>query len=178
VSEGSSPGKGPGSVGGPGLLQAEEGKARLVFRRLLPYPIQDVWSALTDPKSVEVWFMAKVTRENSPGGRLAMEHPNGVHAAGRVLEWDPPRIYEYEWNLQPGPNRPDGEASVVRWELTPTQGGTLLVLTHQKLTRATAEVFARGLPTFLERLSAHMAGKPLPDPPWIPREATSKSGGR
>ncbi|MFZ1023598.1 MAG: SRPBCC family protein [Thermoplasmata archaeon] len=168
-------GMNPGDVGGPGILQVDQEKASIVFRRLFRHPIEDVWSAVTDPKKIEVWFMAKVTRENSPGGRLAMEHPNGVHATGRVLEWRPPRAYEYEWNLPPGPNQPRGETSIVRWELNPADEGTLLVLSHRKLTRPTAQVFARGLPDFLDRLSAHLDGTPLPDPPWVSRAASSSS---
>ncbi len=152
----------------------DRGKASVVFRRLLRHPIQDVWAAITEPRKVEIWFMTKVTGRFSPGGRLDMEHPNGVHATGRVLEWHPPRTYEYEWDLPPGPNHPEAEASIVRWELTPTGEGTLLVLTHRKLGRPTAEVFVRGLAVFLDRLSAHLDGVPLPHPPWVPREASSK----
>jgi uncharacterized protein YndB with AHSA1/START domain len=95
-----------------------------------------------------------------------MEYANGLHASGRVTEWSPPRIYEYEWNVPPGPNQPDGERSIVRWELSSAEGGTLLVLSHRKLTRATAQVFARGLSVFLARLAALLDGTPLPEPPW------------
>lgn len=159
----------PGSAGGPGLLQVEEGRARLTFRRLLRHPIEDVWAAITDPEQLEAWFLARVRREDARGGRLEMEHPNGVHATGRVLEWDPPRAYEYEWNLPPGPTAPGGETSVVRWELSPSEGGTLLVMTHRRLSRPTAEVFVRGFPVLLDRLSARLDGTPMPDPPWVRR---------
>jgi len=162
----------PGGPGGPGLLQVEGETASLSFRRLLRHPIAEVWQAVTDPKQIEAWGMVRVTREDSPGGRLDMQYSNGLHATGRVLEWNPPWSYEYEWNVPPGPNLPGGEASVVRWELTPTEGGTLLVLTHRKLTRATAQVFARGLPVFLDRLTARMDGTPPPEPPWAPRAAS------
>jgi uncharacterized protein YndB with AHSA1/START domain len=143
-----------------------------MFRRLLHHPIEDVWIAITAPKHLEAWSMAKVRREDAPGGRLEMEYANGIRPTGRVLEWQPPRIYEYEWNLAPGPNLPNGEASIVRWELTPSEGGTLLVLTQRRLSRPTAETFVRGLSVFLDRLSAHMDGAPLPLPPWAPRPST------
>jgi len=55
----------------------------------------------------------------------------------------------------------------VRWELSSLDEGTLLVLTHRKLTRPTAEIFARGFNTLLDRLSAQMDGTPLPEPPWL-----------
>jgi uncharacterized protein YndB with AHSA1/START domain len=156
-----------GSVGGPGLLQSDGQTATILFRRLLRHPIQDVWEAITDPDQLESWFMVKLTRDDPPGGRVVMEHPNKVRATGRVLEWRPPRTYEYEWSLPAGPSQPDGEESIVRWELTPVEGGTLLVLTHRKLTRPTAAVFSRGLGVFLDRLSAHLDGRPLPGPPWL-----------
>jgi uncharacterized protein YndB with AHSA1/START domain len=157
---------GPGSIGGPGLLESDGERTRILFRRFFRHPIQDVWAAVTDPKQVEVWGLVKVTREDTPGGRLEMEYSNGIHATGRVLEWTPPRTYEYEWNVPPGLNLPQGEDSIVRWELSTAEGGTLLVLSHRKLTRPTAQVFARGLKVFLDRLSALMDGAPLPDPPW------------
>jgi uncharacterized protein YndB with AHSA1/START domain len=154
-------------VGGPGLLELEAERASITFRRLLRHSVQDVWDALTDPEQVEAWFMAKVRRESVRGGRLDMEHPNGVRASGRVLEWNPPRVYEYEWNLPPGPNQPAGEASLVRWELNPVAEGTLLVMTQRKLSRPTAQVFVRGMPVFLDRLAATLDGTALPAPPWV-----------
>jgi uncharacterized protein YndB with AHSA1/START domain len=156
----------PGSVGGPGLLRVDDESASVTFQRILPHPIEEVWAAITDPKQLEGWSMTKVSR-HATSGRLEMRLANGVLATGRVLEWDPPRIYEYEWNVEPGPVLPHGENSIVRWELSPHPDGTRLVLTHRKLSRRTAEVFARGLKTFLDRLSAQMDGTPLPDPPWL-----------
>lgn len=157
-----------GTVGGPGLLEVDGTRGSVLFRRILRHPIEDVWDAITDPAQVESWFVAKVEREDSTGGRLTMDHPGGIHATGRVLEWRPPRTYEYEWNVPPGPNQPEGESSVVRWDLSPTEGGTLVVLTHRLLTRSTAERFSRGLSVFLDRLAAHLDGAPLPGAPWIP----------
>jgi uncharacterized protein YndB with AHSA1/START domain len=154
-------------VGGPGSIRLDQTTATIVFRRVFRHSIQDVWAAVTDPKQVESWFMARVEREDTNGGELVMDHLNGTRATGRVLEWRPPRAYEYEWNLPPGPDRPEGEASVVRWELSPSDGGTLLVLTHRRLTRATARIFVRGLGDFLDRLSAQLDGRPLPNPSWL-----------
>lgn len=157
----------PGSVDGPGLLEVDQGSASVTFRRQLHHPIEDVWTAITDPGELQIWFMAKVRRENGPGGALEMEHPNGVRATGRVVAWDPPRTYEYEWKLPASPSQPDGENSRVRWDLSTTDGGTLLVLTHRRLSRPTAEVFARGLRTFLDRLAARLDRTAMPDPPWL-----------
>jgi len=177
MSETSPPADSPGGVEGPGLLTIDREIATLTFRRLLRHPIEDVWAAITDPKELEVWFMVKVRRDDARDGRLEMEHPNGVRATGRVLEWNPPRAYEYEWNLSPGPNLPHGEASVVRWELSPREGGTLLVMTHRKLSRPTAEIFARGFRAFLDRLSAHLDGRPMVPPPWVVPAGSPRGAG-
>lgn len=169
MSEGVASPASAGAVGGPGLVEPDDAKARLTFRRWLRHPVEVVWAAITDPKQLEAWSLATVHREDRPGGKLSMEHPNGVHATGRVLEWDPPRTYEYEWNLAPAPSYPEGEASVVRWELSPRDGGTLLVMTHRRLSRPLAEVFSRGLSSLLDRLSARLDGEPMVDPPWVRR---------
>ncbi len=163
-----------GSEGGPGLLREDNDRASVVFRRRIRHPIEDVWEAITDPRKLEIWFMTKVTGDISPGGRIEMEHGSGVRATGRVLECLRPRTYEYEWNLPPGPQNPVGESSIVRWELTAAGSETLLVLTHRKLTRPTAEVFARGISVLLDRMSAMLDGAPLPNPPWLPPPATSR----
>jgi uncharacterized protein YndB with AHSA1/START domain len=154
------------SVGSPGRLETDSEGAHVTFRRLLPHPIEEVWAAITEPEQLAVWFLARVSRPSATG-LLDMQHISGVHATGRVLEWDPPRVYEYEWNVAPGSGMPQGESSVVRWELTPEKDGTLLVLTHRKLSLATGQIFAGGLQVFLDRLSAHLNGTALPEPFWL-----------
>jgi uncharacterized protein YndB with AHSA1/START domain len=154
------------SPGEPGEVRVEGELATLVFRRTLRHPPEAVWSAITDPEQIRRWFMTETRSDRRKGGSLEMvTGPYGVRAVGRILEWDPPRVYEHEWNSPPREYFPSGEASVVRWELTPAPEGTLLVLTHRKLSPATATVFSRGLRVFLDRLAAQLDGVPLPDSP-------------
>jgi uncharacterized protein YndB with AHSA1/START domain len=164
----SAPGVGSrNTIGVTGMVQVDGESATLVFQRLLLHPIEEVWEAITDPKQIAVWYMAKVSRD-SPRGTVEIRHTKDVHSTGRVLEWDPPRVYEYEWNVAPGPHLPHGERTIVRWELAPAEGGTLLVMTHRKLTRPTAETFAGGFAAFLDRLAAYLDGTtPLPEPAWM-----------
>jgi uncharacterized protein YndB with AHSA1/START domain len=93
--------------------------------------------------------------------------PAQIHARGRILKWEPPHVYEYEWIAEPRKEMPNGESSVVRWELTPLDGETLLTLEHRRLTRGTGTGFAPGWHAFLDRLAAQVAGTPLPD--WMER---------
>jgi uncharacterized protein YndB with AHSA1/START domain len=164
----------------PAVAANPRGLATLVVRRLVRHPPGVVWTAITDPDAVRRWFLTEVKVDQRVGGTIELTTGSyHVHATGRVLSWDPPRLYEYEWNVAPRPSLPDGERSIVRWELRPTEGGTLLTVTHIDLTERTAAVFGAGLDAFLDRLGAQLEGRPLPD--WEQRlreirEVDSRAG--
>lgn len=140
--------------------------ATLSFRRYLAHPPEMVWAALTDPEALRKWFMTTATIDGRPGGSVDMvSGPARFHWTGRILAWEPSRLYEYEWNVDPRPELPSGEKTVVRWELQPSEGGTLLALTHRGLTQSTAFGFAPGTHVFLDRLAAHLDQAPMPD--WM-----------
>ncbi|HEY5226915.1 MAG TPA: SRPBCC family protein [Opitutaceae bacterium] len=143
--------------------------ARLFYQRRLPYPRERVWAALTDPEQVKKWLMAtSVAIDGRPGGSLdTVAGPSQIRATGKILTWDPPRAYEYEWVVEPREELPKGENSFVRWELADVGGETVLTLEHRRLTRATGSGFAAGWHAFLDRLAALVDGRPLPD--WIKR---------
>ena len=77
--------------------------ARLHYQRRLAHPPQKVWSALTDPAQLKRWFMASsVAIDGRPGGSFeTVAGPAQMRAHGRILTWDPPRVYEYEWIADP-----------------------------------------------------------------------------
>jgi uncharacterized protein YndB with AHSA1/START domain len=138
----------------------------LTLERLLRHPPEAVWNAITDPAQIREWFMTEARIDGRPGGTVDLTTgPTRVHATGRILEWQPPRLYEYEWNVDPLNGMPHGERATVRWELTAVPGGTRLVLKYRGLTHGTAETFQHGLPGFLDRLVEQLAGHPLPD--WM-----------
>lgn len=83
--------------------------------------------------------------------------------SGRILTWDPPRVLEHEW-LQPGL-----DISVVRYELEADAGGTILRLTHRRSVTPGAFGGRAGWHAYLDRLSAHLDG--LPVPAWSERRA-------
>ncbi|MCI4336568.1 MAG: SRPBCC domain-containing protein [Thermoplasmata archaeon] len=138
--------------------------ATLIVERVLRHPPSVVWKAITDPSEVRQWFLTELSGDTRVGREIEMTTGSyHMRATGRVLAWDPPKLYEYEWNVEPRPSLPEGERSVVRWELRTAEGGTLLTLTHRNLTRRTAEVFREGMEAFLDRLEAQLEGRPLPD---------------
>jgi len=167
------PGATPESLNGEVILDGES--ATLLFKRHLPHPREAVWAALTDPAQLREWFMTTATIDGRPGGSVDMiAGVSRFHWQGPILEWDPPALYEYEWNAEPRAELPKGEKTIVRWALTPADGGTLLTLTHRRLTRSTALGFAPGTHAFLDRLAAQLDHAPLPD--WMKRYGEVKGG--
>lgn len=166
----------PSATGGPSSFERHGEKATLVFERQLRHSPESVWKAITDPQEMAQWCLTTGEIEGRVGGRLDLTTgPMRVHSSGRVLVWDPPRRFEYEWNVDPGPSYPEGEHAVVSWELVAREGGTRLVLTHRDLTVRAAHVFEHGLVGFLDRLQAQLDHRPLPD--WWERVKELRSAG-
>ncbi|HTH47209.1 MAG TPA: SRPBCC family protein [Candidatus Limnocylindria bacterium] len=144
-------------------------RATIVFKRLLAHSPENIWEAITNPGDLKQWLMcSSATIEGRPGGRVEMvAGPAQFHVTGKILIWDPPRVYEHEWNVGSRPEMPEGENAIFRYELTPQEGATLLTVTYQRLTLNTARGFAPGGHVLLDRLEAQLDGMPLPD--WMPR---------
>jgi len=150
-------------MGSDGRVDIDGETATLIFERRLPHPPERVWRALTDPEELRQWFMAKAKIDGRPGGSIEMiAGPAQFHWTGRILTWNPVSVLEYEFNAEPCEQLPDGERSVVRYELRSVGACTLLTLTHSRLSKRTALGFAPGTHAFLDRLEAHLASRPLP----------------
>lgn len=144
----------------------EGNTATLLFERRLRHPVEDVWEALTSPDHLARWYMTKAIIDGRPGG--ALEFWSGgaeVHVTGRILTWDPPRVFEHERNIEPRKEIPHGEHSVIRWDLAPDGDGTILRLTHRRLTREIAVGIAPATHALLDRLENELDGEPLADLP-------------
>jgi NAD(P)H dehydrogenase (quinone) len=100
-----------------GRLTVDGDRAVLNFERRLPFPIEVVWSAITDPDEREQWF-GVTTIEPRQGGMIDMVAtgpplpPERKRMTGRILVWDPPNVLEHEWK------QPIVEDGVVRYELS------------------------------------------------------------
>ncbi len=149
-----------------GEVIIEGGFATLKFERRLPHPRETVWKAITDPKELASWFNTKAVIDGRNGGAIDfISAPASFHTTGRILVWDPPRVFEHEWRMDPHPHLPNGETeSVIRWELVRDgDSGTILTVTHSRLTKSTGLGFASGMHAFMDRLAAHLDRRPLPD---------------
>jgi uncharacterized protein YndB with AHSA1/START domain len=158
-----------------GQVEVDADRAALIFERQLAHSPERVWRALTDPIELKAWYMSQASIEGRPGGRVDMvTGPSQFHWTGQVLVWDPYSVLEYEWNAEPQQYLPDGERSIVRYELERRGGGTLLRLRHSRLTVPTALGFAPGTHALLDRLVAHLGDAPLPN--WTTRYDEVKAG--
>jgi uncharacterized protein YndB with AHSA1/START domain len=151
-----------------GFIAVEGNHATLTFKRRLQHPIEAVWAAITDPEQRAEWFGITMI-DGRAGGTIEtiVEGPPVPSAqrtvSGRILVWDPPRVFEHEWNQLLV------EKSVVRYELVAEGDATILTFTHRGLGLANAKGYISGTHAFLDRLDAHLRGIDLPD--WKQRYA-------
>jgi hypothetical protein len=126
---------------------------------------------ITDPKEISGWMSNyKGVIDGYTGGAIDFVNTvSGSHITGDILAWDLHSASEYEWHIYPNQSFPIGEPeSVIRWE--PKQdgdSGTLLTLTHSRLTKSTSLSFAPGWHAYLDRLEANLNNEELPD--WVHR---------
>jgi uncharacterized protein YndB with AHSA1/START domain len=99
----------------------------LRYRRSLRHSPEKVWRALTESEHLRHWLPCDIVGERRGEADLELPFwPDHVErysieepvTSGKILAWDPPRVFEWTW-----------DADVLRWELEPTAGGTLLTLT-------------------------------------------------
>lgn len=136
-----------------GTLRADELRRAVRFARWFAAGPEEIWSALTGSDRTERW-LAPARFEPHPGGVVEIVFDQDQTVTGVVLAWEPPRRLEYEWRF------PGEEESIVRFELTPQEGGTLLILDHRQLGAAHATGYAAGWHAHLDRLDDLMSSRP------------------
>lgn len=91
------------------------------------------------------WRFISTQRQGDGAGR-AIGH------RGEILQFDPPRLLEYSWfaDWHPDPSH----RTIVRYDLTPTQSGTQLKVTHSNLAAmaGVAEGYGQGWPGLLQQI--------------------------
>lgn len=142
-----------------------DGSATLTFLRAYRHEPKHVWEALSTPEGLREWLLCThVQLEPRKGGRISLvSGPAQYRSDGIILVWEPPRVLEYEWNVAPVPEMPNGERATFRYELTWDGSVTRLLVTYRRLTQRTAKGFVVGLHALLDRLEAQLDGAPLPD---------------
>jgi uncharacterized protein YndB with AHSA1/START domain len=109
-------------------------------------PPDRVFKALTDERELIRWFTDASCPVNSwemdarhggqyryttEKGRVVVNGVDEFECHGEILEIDPPRLLVYTWYGNWHRNK--SLRTVVRWELTPSAGGTHVKVTHSGL---------------------------------------------
>jgi uncharacterized protein YndB with AHSA1/START domain len=134
-------------------LRVVDGRNVLEIRRRLARPPATVWRAITDPEQMRHWFPATVEFDAAVGAKVRYEFDGADGGEGEITAYDSPRLFEYTWS-----------GSILRWELEPADGGTLLVFTHVFDDRPGAASFAAGWDACIAALRALLDGAAPPEP--------------
>jgi uncharacterized protein YndB with AHSA1/START domain len=99
----------------------------LRFERRLAHPPEKVWRALTESDYLRHWFPADIVGQREAGATIQLPFwPDHIAKyglddpplPGAIHVWDPPRVFEWSW-----------DTDLLRFELRPVGGGTLLTFT-------------------------------------------------
>lgn len=141
-----------------GRIQRTENGLEGRLERQLDHPPAAVWELLTQPGGIGKW-LAPGTIELRKGGRVHIDFgDSGVVIDSEVLEFEAERLLAYSWSSGDEPARP------LRWELSPTEGGTKLVLTVQLPAGEDIAKACAGYDAHLEMLAAALEGVPIKFP--------------
>lgn len=144
-----------------GHIDIKDNEAILTFRRVLKHPPARVWEALTSPQEFSAWYNGKSVIDPREGGLFEVFTGESFHWYGEILAWQPPTLFEYEYNHDPCDAFPAGVETLVRWELLEHEEGTLLTFTQTRLKSNFG--FAPAMHVFFERLEAYLNEQTLPD---------------
>jgi uncharacterized protein YndB with AHSA1/START domain len=108
---------------------------------VLPAPPVDVWEAVSTPSLGGAWLGDVIELVPRPGGRVTVRAADGSTLRGRVEVLEPGRRLVLRWRrLDPlGSGSPRvgapsaGAATRVVFELEPTDAGTLLTVTEERV---------------------------------------------
>jgi uncharacterized protein YndB with AHSA1/START domain len=150
-----------------GVLALAEGRGVLRLRERLAAPIDEVWSAITDPTRLAAWY-ALVEGDLRLGGELRIfVEADDWEGTGRVEACEPPRRLsvtsresEESWRRGRGA-APFDESLEVRLE--PDGEGTDITFEVSGLPLKPLAAYGAGWQIHLENLAGHLTGGPSPD---------------
>ncbi|GAB3749371.1 SRPBCC domain-containing protein [Microlunatus parietis] len=128
-----------------GTLETIDGRPALRFERVLPYPVERVWRAVSVPAELGSWFPAAADWTPAVG-----ETFEAGGAVGEVTEVDPPHRLAWTYAGQ-----------LHSFDLIEEGNGTKLVFIHVVGDGMPLAQTAAGWHTYLSRLEPHLSGEPV-----------------
>jgi hypothetical protein len=143
-----------------GTLERTPDGGVIRFERHLPYPVEAVWDAITDPARLADWWLpfdADITVDLREGGAMVFTATSGEPPpmTCTVLRVEPPVLLEHTHFV---------EGVTVRWELASAPQGTVLRFDQlvANVDEAVEGCWMVGMYTSLARLEPALAGAPVP----------------
>jgi uncharacterized protein YndB with AHSA1/START domain len=144
-----------------GSLRAVDGKGAVRMRDRFDTGIDDLWSALIDPRRLARW-LGEIEGDLRLGGEFYARFADGYQGAGRVEACEPPR--RLLLIMQPG--QPD-EGSI---EVTLAADGdqTILIWEERGMPLDKIAAYGAGIQLHVEDLADHIGGRERRDgePRW------------
>ncbi|MGH2757191.1 MAG: SRPBCC family protein [Actinomycetota bacterium] len=137
----------------------------LVVERRVDVPAEKVFRFFADGGLWMQWQGVDAEIDLRPGGTFRVNVTGDGYASGRFVEIVENRKVVFTWGWErAGSLVPPGSSTVVI-DLLPSEGGTLIRLTHSGLPEDELEVHRQGWENYLGRLASVAAGiDPGPDP--------------
>jgi uncharacterized protein YndB with AHSA1/START domain len=117
------------------------------MERVLPGPIERVWSYLTSPEHLAKWFLDGKVADRIGG---EVQFGDGL-ITGAVTVYDPPHVLEFTWNEADSSHGPTPNA-LCRYELSAIGDEVRLVLVHSRLPEHAYDAYVTGWKELLDRL--------------------------
>jgi uncharacterized protein YndB with AHSA1/START domain len=141
-----------------GSLRSADGKGVVRMEDRFDTDIDDVWSALTDPRRLARWI-GEVEGDLRLGGEFRFRFfASGAEGTGRVDACEPPRrLLLTMRDADPQPGQPDED--VIEATLTAEGGQTTLVWEERGMPLELLAAYGAGVQIHVEDLAAYLAGR-------------------
>jgi uncharacterized protein YndB with AHSA1/START domain len=141
-----------------GSLRSADGRGVVRMQDRFDTDIDDVWSALTDPRRLARWY-GEIEGDLRLGGEFrAHVFASGWEGTGRVEACEPPRrLLLTMRDADPQPGQPD--ETVIDATLAADGDQTILVLEERGMPLGLLAAYGAGIQVHVEDLAAHLAGR-------------------
>ncbi len=146
-----------------GSLRSADGKGAVRMQDRYDTDIDDLWSALTDPRRLARWI-GEVEGDLRLGGQFrAHFFTSGWEGTGRVEACEPPHRWLVRTKDADDPDNPDENA--IEATLTVDGDQTILVIEERGMPLDQLAAYGAGVQVHVEDLATHIAGRERRDMP-------------